>query len=453
MARVKHEEHQNHEAWAIPYGDLVTLLLAFFVVMYSISSVNEGKYRVLSDALSQAFGGPPKSMKPVQMGSHRASGSNSDQRINILNQNSVEQTLAGDMHDARSAVVMAGKLKLPTALQQLSASGATGYNAQKAALQHMADEVQKAMGPLIDRKMIIVRKTDTRLEIEIRTDILFASGVAMVDARAQPILAKLAAIMQPFPNALRIEGHTDNVPIHTLMFASNWELSAARAASVVHLFMERGVDPKRMSVEGFGEYQPALDNSSVEGRNRNRRVVLVVLAAPGETVPVESDAEAETKPVSDATAAADGATTLASASSGATSPVSASKAMPSSLASSPSQSSSPSSSASSISPAAIAATPASSAATAVTAPTATSSSTAAPTAAPTSASTNASTGASTTADTTASTAVPTKASAASMRTVGSATASSPSNDAASHAAGVASAARASAQPVVAKTPP
>ena len=451
MARVKHEEHQNHEAWAIPYGDLVTLLLAFFVVMYSISSVNEGKYRVLSDALSQAFGGPPKSMKPVQMGSHRASGSNSDQRINILNQNSVEQTLAGDMHDARSAVVMAGKLKLPTALQQLSASGATGYNAQKAALQHMADEVQKAMGPLIDRKMIIVRKTDTRLEIEIRTDILFASGVAMVDARAQPILAKLAAIMQPFPNALRIEGHTDNVPIHTLMFASNWELSAARAASVVHLFMERGVDPKRMSVEGFGEYQPALDNSSVEGRNRNRRVVLVVLAAPGETVPVESDAEAETKPVSDATAAADGATTPASASSGATSPVSASKAMPSSLASSPSLS--PSSSASSISPAAIAATPASSAATAVTAPTATSSSTAAPTAAPTSASTNASTGASTTADTTASTAVPTKASAASMRTVGSATASSPSNDAASHAAGVASAARASAQPVVAKTPP
>lgn len=284
--RIKHEEHGNHEAWAIPYGDMVTLLLAFFVVMYSISSVNEGKYRVLSDALSHAFGGPPKSIKPVQIGAHKQSGADSDQKINIFEKATVEQSVAGDMHDLHNPVVLPGRNKILIAQQQSSASGSTGYAEQHAALQRMADAVQKAMGPLIDRNMIVVRKSELKLEIEIRTDILFASGAALVDERALPILSRLAAILQPFPNALRIEGHTDNVPIHTGAFASNWELSAARAASVVHLFMEQGVDPHRMSVEGFGEYRPSADNSSIEGRNRNRRVVLVVLAESGQPVPV-----------------------------------------------------------------------------------------------------------------------------------------------------------------------
>jgi len=284
--RKNHEEHGNHEAWAIPYGDMVTLLLAFFVVMYSISSVNEGKYRVLSDALSQAFGGPPKSIKPVQIGNHKQSGSDSDQKINIFEKSTVEQNVAGDLRDLRNPVVLPGKNPLKISQQQTSASGNTGYAEQHAALQHMADAVQKAMGPLIDRNMIIVRKTELKLEIEIRTDILFASGSASVDARAWPILEQLAGILKPFPNALRIEGHTDNVPIHTGTFSSNWELSAARAATVVHLFMVQGVDPHRMSVEGFGEYRPATDNNSAESRNRNRRVVLVVLAETGQPVPV-----------------------------------------------------------------------------------------------------------------------------------------------------------------------
>jgi len=291
----KHEDHTNHEAWAIPYADMITLLLAFFVVMYSISAVNEGKYRVLSDALSQAFGGPPKSMKPVQLGTHRQSGTNTDQTINVLQQNAVEQTLAGDMRDLRTPVVLPGRDKARLAQQQSAPSGATGYAEQKSreALQRMADAVEKAMGPLIDRKLIVVRKTELKLEIEIRTDILFASGSAGIGDKAQIVLARLAAILKPFPNPLRIEGHTDDVPIHTNTFASNWELSAARAASVVHLFMEQGVDPKRMSVEGFGEYRPAAGNDTAEGRNHNRRVVLVVLADPGQPLPIGPAAAAQ----------------------------------------------------------------------------------------------------------------------------------------------------------------
>ena len=288
MARKKHEEHANHEAWAIPYADMVTLLLAFFVVMYSISAVNEGKYRVLSDALSQAFGGPPKSIKPVQFGEKRQSGSASDEKLNVFQENTFDATMAGDMHDLRSPIVVPGKDAMRLSRQQTSPSGNTGYAQNQAhdALQHMADAVQKALGPLIDRNMVVVRKSELKLEIEIRTDILFASGSALIDDRAQSILAQLAGILKPFPNALLIEGHTDDVPIHTGTFASNWELSAARAASVVHLFMEQGVDPRRMSVEGFGEFRPSADNATIEGRNHNRRVVVVVTADPGQPIPV-----------------------------------------------------------------------------------------------------------------------------------------------------------------------
>ena len=296
----KHEDHTNHEAWAIPYGDMVTLLLAFFVVMYSISSVNEGKYRVLSDALSQAFGGPPKSIKPVQIGDHRQAGADSDRRINIPLQDNSDNSPPGD--DVRTPVMLPGQDQ-PSSQQQLGASGRTGSKGQQA-LQRMADAVQKAMGPLIDRNMVVVRKTELRLEIEIRTDILFASGAASIGDKAQEILASLAGILKPFPNALRIEGHTDNVPIHTSTFASNWELSAARAASVVHLFMEQGVDPRRMSVEGFGEYRPAAANDSPEGRNRNRRVVLVVLADPGQPLPATEAGAAAEAPGAEAAPAA-----------------------------------------------------------------------------------------------------------------------------------------------------
>lgn len=110
------------------------------------------------------------------------------------------------------------------------------------------------------------------------TDILFSSGSATVASGSRPALLKLAEIIKPFKQPLRIEGHTDNVPISTATFPSNWELSSARAASVVHLFMNQGVDAARMTVAGMGEFRPIADNASAEGRNHNRRVVVVVLA-------------------------------------------------------------------------------------------------------------------------------------------------------------------------------
>lgn len=272
MARKqKHEEHANHEAWAIPYADLLTLLLAFFVVMYAVSSVNEGRYRVLADSLSKAFGGPPKSMQPIQIGEKPQLGTQADAVFYTPDMRGFEQDPAR-LKDERSGTRIGGQ---PSREKQRAAADAN--------LDRMSDAVQTAMADLIRKNLVIVRRVPQGLEIEIRADILFASGVAKLEAPARDVLNRLSDVLRDFPNALRIEGHTDDRPIATAVFPSNWELSAARAASVVHLFMNNGVEPSRLSVAGFGEYRPIADNSTVEGRNRNRRVLVVVIGDGNKT--------------------------------------------------------------------------------------------------------------------------------------------------------------------------
>lgn len=264
-----HEDHVNHEAWAIPYGDLVTLLLAFFVVMYAVSSLNEGKYRVLSDALSVALGGPPKSMQPIQIGDQTQKGNDAETSPLASQVKGFEQP----------------KARIATPVPAREASGTRGVSAaaqaqQEADFHAITEAIEEALEDLIDASLVTVRRSEQGLEIEINTDILFTSGVAGLSAASQPVLERLAGILAPFPQPLRIEGHTDNRPISTRVFPSNWELSAARAASVVHLFSRFAVDPLRMTVVGYGEHRNIAANDSAEGRNRNRRVVIVVMADP-----------------------------------------------------------------------------------------------------------------------------------------------------------------------------
>ena len=273
--RHKHEDHVNHEAWAIPYGDLVTLLLAFFVVMYALSSVNEGKYRLLSDSLNAAFHGTPRTMEPIQIGEKQA-GAGGDAQINIMQ----HAALDGQAKSLFTPVSIGSKR------DGQSGSGTAGGDALKKqqeetasrALEHVATQVEEAMKDLIRDKLVVVRRNNSWVEVEIRTDILFASGAAALAAPATQILSRLGEALKQFPNPIRVEGHTDNVRINTLAFPSNWELSAARAASVVHLFTNRGLDPSRLMVVGFGEQHPSQPNTTVEGRNANRRVVLVILS-------------------------------------------------------------------------------------------------------------------------------------------------------------------------------
>jgi chemotaxis protein MotB len=266
MARKKkHEDHVNHEAWAIPYGDLVTLLFALFTVMYAMSSVNEGKFRILSDSMIAAFNGAPKSLQPVNMGEKEPGKGGEKPLVGIV------PTALIKIKDQRST--RDGRLnpRDPTMTESATSTDLPG------ALIRMQRQVQDAMQSLIDAKLVTVRRENMWLEIEINADILFPSGAGEFAPAAEPLLDKLAQVLKPFPNPIRVEGHTDDRPIRTAAFPSNWELSAARAASVVHQFMRQGIDPLRLEIVGFGEFHPRQTNDTSEGRNANRRVVVLVL--------------------------------------------------------------------------------------------------------------------------------------------------------------------------------
>ncbi|HET6431116.1 flagellar motor protein MotD [Dyella sp.] len=255
MRRKRQEEHVNHERWAIPYGDLITLLLAFFVVMYAMSAVNEGKYRVLSQSMMEAFHGTSRVIAPAP--------------------------LAPDAPPSAAPAIDPQTNGHGSALTPIALPGSAAASAptrEQKNLNSIQQRVEQALQPLIDKKLVVIRRTPSWLEIEIRTDILFSSGVARIATPAQDVLNNLGEILAPFPNPLRVEGYTDNKPINTAVYPSNWELSAARAASVARLFSTHGVSPERLGIMGWGEVRPIADNTTEEGRNRNRRVLVVVLS-------------------------------------------------------------------------------------------------------------------------------------------------------------------------------
>jgi chemotaxis protein MotB len=296
MARRKrHEDHINHEAWAIPYGDLITLLLAFFVVMYAISSVNAGKFRVLSDSLNAAFNGAPKSLQPVQVG-EQTHGTGSDLDKTLSRQS------ASEGMQPKSLMVIEKPAPTPPAEHPMAQQ-----------LKHVADELEGSLQSLVDANLVTVRRHEFWLEVEVRTDILFQSGDATLPNRAIPALDALAETLVKYPNPVRVEGHTDNRPIRNRFYPSNWELSAARAASVVHRFANAGVAPDRLSVIGFGENRPLKPNDTAGGRDANRRVVIVILSGDGkttseDTADIAAEASAANAPVALPPLAAQGET-------------------------------------------------------------------------------------------------------------------------------------------------
>lgn len=235
--RRQHEEHENHERWLVSYADFITLLFAFFVVMYSISSINEGKYKILSDTLTGVFNQPDRSIKPIPIGEERP-------RTTEAEQTSAEQGGPGD--------------------------------AQADPLQSITESMQAAFGDLISNEQMTVRGNELWVEIELNSSLLFPSGDAIPTNEAFTIIEKVAKILAPYENPVHVEGFTDNLPISTAAYPSNWELSASRASSIVRMLSMDGVNPARLAAVGYGEFQPVADNATAEGRARNRRVVLVV---------------------------------------------------------------------------------------------------------------------------------------------------------------------------------
>lgn len=238
MARRRHqEEHENHERWLVSYADFITLLFAFFVVMYSISSINEGKYKVLSDSLTGVFNQPDRAIKPIPIGEERPRTT------------TPEVSQVDESHPSE---------------------------APSDPLEDIAQGMRDAFGDMIMSDQMTVRGNELWVEIELNSSLLFPSGDAVPTDKAFTIIEKIAKILAPYENPVHIEGFTDNLPINTPQFPSNWELSTARAASIVRMLAMDGVNPGRLAAVGYGEFQPLADNATAEGRTRNRRVVLVV---------------------------------------------------------------------------------------------------------------------------------------------------------------------------------
>ena len=280
VRRRQREEHSSHDRWVVSYADFVTLLFAFFVVMYSISSVNEGKYRVLSDSLDSAFGSANYSIDSIQEAALDTRPSSSSEEENtesimipLLLEHQRNQNPAEEQSEAQGGEELEDKLQRDKSFTQRILDKA------ETEIDGIASDVEHEMTDLIDDELLNIKRNKFWLEVEVKTSLLFPSGSSELIPDSRPPLEKLARIFAELPNRIHVEGFTDDRPIRTLIFPSNWELSAARAAAVVRLFEQNGVDPSRMASIGYGEYHPVADNDSEEGRAKNRRVVMVVMAS------------------------------------------------------------------------------------------------------------------------------------------------------------------------------
>lgn len=250
MAKQKHEEHENHERWLVSYADFITLLFAFFVVMYSISSVNVGKYRTVSESIKAALNPivtPPSSPSAFSLNANKPA---------------------------------------------LTAPNTPG--SREVAMRRLRNLVQVIKGVPQMSLVRIVEQVNGDIVIVIPDQLLFNSGEAAVRPEALRFLEGLGAAILELDRHTRVEGHTDNVPIRTAQFPSNWELSAARAVMVVRVLSELyGVPAGRLAAVGHADARPITANADAEQRAKNRRVEVVILeqAPPAPMIQTETDSD------------------------------------------------------------------------------------------------------------------------------------------------------------------
>jgi chemotaxis protein MotB len=244
MSKKKHPEHVNHERWLVSYADFITLLFAFFVVLFASSQSDKKKQAQLSAAMQVAF---------TPLGSFEAHS-----KTPALTPD------GGAMVKATPAVVVHPHLS------------ETPEEAMARLNKLIAAQVAAGSIP---PGSITMRVTADGLVISLHDVFFFSSGSAEVRSASIPTLALLASSLPHGP--LRVEGHTDNVPIHTAQFETNWELSTARATSIARLLLEHGpLDPVNLSAAGYAEFHPVASNLNEEGRAQNRRVDIILLRRP-----------------------------------------------------------------------------------------------------------------------------------------------------------------------------
>ncbi|MBL8173369.1 MAG: OmpA family protein [Bryobacterales bacterium] len=256
MARKKrHEEHANHERWLVSYADFITLLFAFFVVMFASSQTDKGKAAQVSESVKRA-----------------------------LEENQIASAMAGILggtvgEKGVGNAMMRGPGGATKALPEAQAK-----DPRVAELLPSQMFLNHQLKEEIGAGKVVVHMGARGLVVSLQEAAFFPSGGSTVDEAAYTSLAKIAESIRLLPNPIRLEGHTDSVPIHNDRFASNWDLSAARAIAMLQLFTEHfELDKSKFSVAGYADVVPVESNATAEGRARNRRVDIVILNKAGLT--------------------------------------------------------------------------------------------------------------------------------------------------------------------------
>ena len=253
MRRIRNSidtDEQEVGRWLISYADFITLLFAFFVVMYSISQVNSSKYKILSETLEGVFENTPKTRKLTLVGKVSKS-------LQPISGDDIEQP------------------ELNT--ENLESGQIDSENfASSEAFKDLEQGLEASLGDLIDQDLAEIKSDANWINIVLKSGLLFPSGNDALNDESKPLMEEVAKHLNENSQLILVHGHTDNIPIATGKFPSNWELSSARGVAVVRRLQTLSVQPNRMSVEGHGEYKPVASNNTVEGRQENRRVVISI---------------------------------------------------------------------------------------------------------------------------------------------------------------------------------
>ena len=282
--RQRPEEHENHERWLVSYADFITLLLALFVVMYAASRLNNGQYdQVLAGSFVTAFGAQPDGRNKIAL----------------------TPDVVLPKRTRKTAPIIASNL--PTADDELAVKKAHRFveaqRQQKDQMDIIAREIIAAFGSLVEDGQVRVIHSNLGLGVEINASVLFSPGQALLRQESSRVIEAVAQVLKNDSHAIQVEGHTDNIPIVTEKFPSNWELSAVRASSVVRLMIGNGVDAVRLTAAGYGENRPVGPNDTEEGRMRNRRVTIMILSSLPDTsagISTESSSDTSTEASPDA---------------------------------------------------------------------------------------------------------------------------------------------------------
>lgn len=261
MARKKrHGEHANHERWLVSYADFITLLFAFFVVLYSSSQVDKRKVGKLAMAIQVAFqqmGAFPTSNTKLPLSESEPMPFQDAQLIENVSRSQDLQRFVQPQNGSLSNAVLPGQIR------------------------GIQEAIEKALAPEIHRHVVEIKQQREGLVISLREMGFFESGSATMRRSSANAVDRLVSVLKDRPEMLRIEGHTDNIPIHNAHFNSNWELSTARAMELLRIFItDYKLAPERLTVSGYGEYHPVDSNDTPEGRGHNRRVDIVVISPP-----------------------------------------------------------------------------------------------------------------------------------------------------------------------------